>query len=251
MSDRSCPYRELDPEWLAAADRVICCGMIDGLKLLACFVVSLFRSEGRLEAEIVILRHQLNVLRRKMPSRTRLTLIDRLIFVWLYRLRPSVLKAVVIVKPETVVRWQREGFRLYWRWKSRARGGRPRVPRDLRDLIREMRLAIRCGARRAFMASCSSSASRSRSRQWRSTWGDVGDRRARAGRPFCATMPPASPRWICSWCRRSASASSMFWSSSAIIGDGSCRSVSPLIRQRSGSHDRSPMHFRGLTLHAT
>ena len=76
-----------------------------------------------------------------MPSRTRLTLIDRLIFVWLYRLRPSVLSAVVIVQPETVVRWHRAGFRLYWRWKSRARGGRPRVPRDLRDLIRELSLA--------------------------------------------------------------------------------------------------------------
>lgn len=115
--------------------------MIDSLKLLACLVVSLFRSKGRLEAEIVILRHQLNVLRRGMPSRARLTLIDRLIFVWLYRLRPSVLGAVVIVQPETVMRWHREGFRLYWRWKSRARGGRPRIPRDLRDLIREMSLA--------------------------------------------------------------------------------------------------------------
>src|SRR6266404_3734390 len=136
-----CPYRELHPEWRAVADWVICCGMIDGLKLLACFVVSLFRSMGRLEAEIVILRPQLNVLRRRMPSRTRLTLIDRLIFVWLYRLRPSVLSAVVIVQPETVVRWHREGFRLYWRWKSRARGGRPRAPRNLSDLIREMSLA--------------------------------------------------------------------------------------------------------------
>jgi hypothetical protein len=115
--------------------------MIDGLKLLARFVVSLFRSKGRLEAEIVILRHQLNVLRRGMPSRARLTLIDRLIFVWLCRLRPSVLNAVVIVQPETVVRWQREGFRLYWRWKSRARGGRPRIPRELRRLIRGMSLA--------------------------------------------------------------------------------------------------------------
>src|SRR5258708_19980092 len=76
-----------------------------------------------------------------MPSRTRLTLIDRLIFVWLYRLRPSVLSAVVIVQPETAMRWHRAGFRLYWRWKSRARGGRPRVPRDLRDLIRKMSLA--------------------------------------------------------------------------------------------------------------
>jgi hypothetical protein len=80
------------------------------LKLLAWFAVSLFRSKGRLEGEIVILRHQLNVLRRGMPSRARLTLIDRLIFVWLCRLRPSMLNAVVIVQPETVVRWQREGF---------------------------------------------------------------------------------------------------------------------------------------------
>src|SRR6266849_3120320 len=115
--------------------------MIDGLKLLSCFVVSVFRSKGRLEAEIVILRHQLNVLRRRTPSRARLTLIDRLIFVWLYRLRPSVLSAVVIVQPETVVRWHREGFRLYWRWKSRARGGRPRLPSELRRLILEMSLA--------------------------------------------------------------------------------------------------------------
>src|SRR5271169_6080971 len=112
--------------------------MIDSLKLLARFVVSVFRSKGRLEAEIVILRHQLNVLCRRMPPRARLTLIDRLIFVWLYRLRPSALSAVVIVQPDTVLRWHREGFRLYWRWKSRARGGRPRIPSQLRRLIREM-----------------------------------------------------------------------------------------------------------------
>src|SRR5260370_7504845 len=102
--------------------------MIDGLKLLACFVVSLFRSKGWLEAEIVILRHQLNVLRRRMPSRTRLTLVDRLIFVWLYRLRPSVLTAVVIVQPEPVVRWHRAGFPLYCRCKSPAPGAHPPVP---------------------------------------------------------------------------------------------------------------------------
>ena len=74
----------------------------------------------QVQAEIVILRHQLNVLRRRMPSRARLTLIDRLIFVWLYRLRPSVLNAVVIVQPETVVRRHREGFR---HCHAAARGG--------------------------------------------------------------------------------------------------------------------------------
>src|SRR3984893_4173934 len=115
--------------------------MIDGLKLLLCFMDSRFRSETRLEAEIVVLRHQLNVLRRKMPSRPRLTLLDRLIFVWLYRCRPAVLNAVTIVRPETVVRWHRDGFRLFWRWKSRARCGRPRISSELRRLIREMSVA--------------------------------------------------------------------------------------------------------------
>ena len=115
--------------------------MVDALKLLSWFVVSPFRSKGRLETETVILRHQLNVLRRRTPTRPRLTLVDRLILVWLYRLRPSVLSAVVIVRPETVVRWHCEGFLLYWRWKSRARGGRPQIPSELRRLIREMSLA--------------------------------------------------------------------------------------------------------------
>src|ERR1700726_957027 len=115
--------------------------MIGGLKLLLCFMVSRFRAERRLEAEIVVLRHQLNVLRRKMPSRPRLTLLDRLIFVWLYRCRPAVLNAVTIVRPDTVVRWHRDGFRLYWRRKSRARGGRPRISSELRRLIREMSVA--------------------------------------------------------------------------------------------------------------
>jgi len=67
-----------------------------------------------------------------------LTRIDRLLFVWLYRLCPSVLSAVVIVQPETVVRWHRKGFRLYWRWKSRARVGRPCIARHLRRIIREL-----------------------------------------------------------------------------------------------------------------
>jgi hypothetical protein len=68
---------------------------------------------------------------------------DRLLFVWLYRLFPSVLNAVTIVQPETVIRWHRTGLRLYWRWKSRSRGGRPRIPGEIRRLTREMSLANR------------------------------------------------------------------------------------------------------------
>ncbi len=68
----------------------------------------------------------------------RLRNIDRVIFVWLYRFFPSILNAITVVKPETVIRWHRRGFRAYWRWKSRRRGGRPRINREIRDLIRPM-----------------------------------------------------------------------------------------------------------------
>jgi Protein of unknown function (DUF4238) len=90
-------------------------------------LVGAFRSRVSLEAENVILRHQLNVLRRKSPKRPTFGMLDRLIFAGLYRLAPKVLGALPIVKPETVIKWHRAGFRSYWRWKSRRRGGRPTV----------------------------------------------------------------------------------------------------------------------------
>ena len=117
--------------------------MIAVLSLFVHILVSPFRTQARLEAEIVVLRHQLNVLRRGVPPKARLTVADRLIFVWLYRLVPSVLNAVTIIQPETVLRWHRAGFRLYGRWKSRSHGGRPKVPAEIRRLIREMSLANR------------------------------------------------------------------------------------------------------------
>jgi transposase InsO family protein len=117
--------------------------MIEFLILLLHVLVSPFKTQARLEAEIVLLRHQLNVLRQRVPSTPRLTVADRLLLVWLYRLFPSVLNAGTIVQPVTVIRWHRTGFRLYWRWKSRSRGGRPRIPREIRRLIREMSLANR------------------------------------------------------------------------------------------------------------
>jgi hypothetical protein len=117
--------------------------MLDFLELFAHVLASPFKSQARLEAEIVVLRQQLMVLRRRVPSKPKLTAVDRLLFVWLYRLFPSILNAITIIQPETVVRWHRSGFRLYWRWKSRSRGGRPRVPAEIRRLIREMSLANR------------------------------------------------------------------------------------------------------------
>src|SRR3954463_6305874 len=104
-------------------------------------VLDLFRSRRSLEAEVIALRQQLNVLRRSAPKRPALSMFDRFIFILLYQLAPSVLDAVTIVRPETIVRWHRAGFRAFWRWKSRSRVGRPSVPRELRRLIREMSFA--------------------------------------------------------------------------------------------------------------
>ena len=97
-----------------------------------------FKSKRRLEAENAALRHQVMVLRRQVRGRIHLTNLDRLFLVQLYRWRPSILRALVIIEPETVVRWHRAGFRCYWRWKSRLRGGRPQISAELRALIRRM-----------------------------------------------------------------------------------------------------------------
>ena len=109
---------------------------------LFCFALaaltSPFKSKSRLEAENAVLRHQLIVLRRKVPGRVGLTNTDRWFLVQLFRWFPSILSVVTIVKPETIVRWHRAGFRRYWGWKSRRRGGRPQIEADLRALIRRM-----------------------------------------------------------------------------------------------------------------
>src|SRR3989442_11116215 len=111
---------------------------------LLCFLLTLFgspfKSKSRLEAENATLRHQLIVLRRRVRDRVQLTNGDRLFLVQLYRWFPSVLKAITIIRPETLVRWHRAGFRRYWRWKSRSLGGRPKIEADLPAAIRPMSL---------------------------------------------------------------------------------------------------------------
>ena len=116
--------------------------MLDFLRLFVHVLAMPFRTQARVEAEITMLRHQLNVLRRQAPSKPRLTAADRLLFVWLCRLVPSLREAITIVQPDTVLRWHRSGFRLYWRWKSRSRGGRPKVAIEVRSLIRRIRRRI-------------------------------------------------------------------------------------------------------------
>src|SRR6201988_3943739 len=109
---------------------------------LFCFVLAVlaspFKSKLRLEAENAVLRHQLFLLRRKLHGRLPLTNHDRWFFIQLYRWFPAILKVLTIIRPETLVRWHRAGFRFYWRWKSRPRGGRPQIDTELRALISRM-----------------------------------------------------------------------------------------------------------------
>jgi hypothetical protein len=107
--------------------------------LLVRMLCDCFKPRARLEAEVLILRHQLNVLQQRRPRRRlHLRWVDRALFIWLYRRYPRILDAMSVVRPETVVRWHRKGLARYWRWKSRSAGGRPRIAQEVRDLIRRM-----------------------------------------------------------------------------------------------------------------
>ena len=114
--------------------------MIALISLVLNLLAAVFKSKSRLEAENAALRQQLIVLQRKVRGRVRFSNSDRLFFVQLYRWFPSVLAAMLIIRPETLVRWHRAGFRGYWRWKSCSAGGRPPIRTELRELIRRMSL---------------------------------------------------------------------------------------------------------------
>jgi hypothetical protein len=103
----------------------------------ACCAITSSRDDDW-KPKILVLRHQLSVLQQRMPHRVRLRWADRVIFIWLYRRYPRILDAITIVRPDTVVRWHRLGVSAYWRWKSRSLGGRPRIGKEVRDLIRRM-----------------------------------------------------------------------------------------------------------------
>jgi transposase InsO family protein len=136
-----CPCRKPNPADNRGRITQSFCSMREACSLIWTALIGLFRSRASLAAEILVLRHQINVLRRNSPKRQTFSLTDRLIFAGLYRLAPTVLNALAIVKPETVIKWHRAGFRSYWRWKSRHRGGRPTIAPAIRKLIREMSIA--------------------------------------------------------------------------------------------------------------
>ena len=87
--------------------------MANAFELILCALVGFFRSKAALQAEVLVLRHQLNILRRKSPKRFVLTGVDQLVFIALYCLVPDVMDALAIIRPETVIRWHRSGFRRF------------------------------------------------------------------------------------------------------------------------------------------
>src|SRR5215470_344032 len=109
--------------------------MIEFLRLTLHIMASLFRPRTKLVAQILILRQQLNVLRRQVSKRPQLSNTDRFLFVWLYRWFPSVLSALAILRPETIIRWHRVGFQSYWRERSRKPVGRPRISADMTSWV--------------------------------------------------------------------------------------------------------------------
>jgi hypothetical protein len=175
--------------------------MVHILRFIAALVRWLRRSPAEREAEIVYLRQQLIVLKRTAPARPRLKATDRLIFLCLYRLFPSLLDASIIFKPETLLRWHRTGFRLFWRWKSRRRIGvllsRLTSEASFDGSIER----THCGERPVSTASCSSSVSRSLSRPWPGACFNDVARHHRVGRPSSAITPRTSPPSICLSCR--------------------------------------------------
>src|SRR6476646_9221811 len=112
--------------------------MLAVLHSLGMFIVDLFKSRRRLEAENLFLRHQLSIALRHAPPRLRIGDSDRALLVWMTRLWPSLLGAAQVVQPETILRWHRGGFKVFWCWKSRNRAGRPKIDHGLRDLIQRM-----------------------------------------------------------------------------------------------------------------
>jgi hypothetical protein len=163
------------------------------------------RSRASLRAEILTLRHQLNVLRRKSPQRITFTSIDRLVFAGLSRLAPCVLEALKIVRPETVIRSHRAGFRAYWRWKSRPRRGRPTTPLEIRRLIGEISLANPLWGAPRLRGELLKLGIDVGQPPLQSIWRGEGDRPPRGERRFFIITPTASRRWTCSWSRQSRS----------------------------------------------
>ena len=155
-----------------------------------------FRSRASLELELIGLRHQVSVLRRQRPGRLRLFSMDRLLWVWLYRVWPPILNTMVLVKPATVIHWHRKGFRIYWRCRS-GPPGRPKIATEIRDLIRQMSLANPLWGAPASTVNCSSSGLKSAKPRSGAACPGIPRIHPRLGDHFCTTT---CTTWLASIC---------------------------------------------------
>ena len=176
--------------------------MIAIASLVVRLLCDCFKSRRRLDAEILVLRHQLNVLRQRGPHRLYLRWADRALFVWLYRRFPRILDAITIVRPETVVRWHRMGFAAYWRWKSRALGGRPWISKEVRDLIRRMSFENSLWGAPKIHGELLKVASMLPNPRFRNTWCRDKTGHCRLGRPSFAIIWRELRRLISLWFRQ-------------------------------------------------
>jgi putative transposase len=182
--------------------------MVTILRAIVSFFEFRVRSRASLELELIALRHQVTFLRRQRRGRPQLSSLDRLLWVWLYRIWPQVIDAMVLVKPATVVQWHRKGFRIHWRWRSR-RPGRPKIGTDVRDLIRRMSKAnplwgaLRIHGELLKLGIKISQATVGRWMPWRPKFP------SRPSGPFCATTCPTLRRSTCLWLPPRRSGSSM------------------------------------------
>jgi hypothetical protein len=224
--------------------------MIARISLVLNLMAAFFKSESRLEAENAAFRLQLIVLQRKLRGRIQFDNGDRLFFVQLYRWFPSVLEAMLIIRPQTLVRWHRAGFRGYWRWKSRSQGGRPPISTELRALIRQMSLENPLwGAPRIHGELLKLGFAVSQS--------TVGKYVARKSGPpgqswstFVRNHAPQIAARICSLYPPSDLSCSMPLSLFGRHGETLCGSMSRPIRRRNGLRSRSSKHSPGTRCHA-
>src|SRR6516225_8755406 len=221
------------------------------LRFFLALFSSLFKSKSRLVAENAALRRQVIVLQRKVRGRLHLRNSDRLCLIQLYRWFPSVLKVITIIRPETVVRWHRAGFRRYWRWKSRCLGGRPQIEADLRALIRRMSVDNPLWGAPRIHGELLKIGFEVISQASPSIWSSDMDRRPPSpGAPSCATTHRTSRPWICSLLRPLALICSMAlslfdWPAGAWSG-----LPSPQIPLPTGLLARSARHSLGTRFHA-
>ncbi len=177
--------------------------MISVLVSLLLTVRGCLRARAALQLEVLALRHQLQVLNRSRPHRLRLLPADRWLWTWLSRLWPAWWTALVIVRPETVLAWHRQGCLWFWtRQRRRQRVGRPAVAAEVRALIRSMSASNPLWGAPRIHGELMRVGSTSRRRPSRSTWSDAPHRHRKRGARSSRITFSKSPRPISSSCRR-------------------------------------------------